>query len=184
MNHHLYEEWLFASLDPTEQALTEEQAAALQEHLPGCESCRALAESWRQVETQLERVEQLAPPAGFASRWQERLEVERQRTHRRQTTLALACGIVGAMLLLGVLLVSFWPWLQSPAVLVWAGLYRLFALAFYFLAAREFVVSLFSPLVRFLPAIWLALFAGLVCELVVLWIVSLRFLTEPRRVTK
>jgi hypothetical protein len=87
-------------------------------------------------------------------------------------------------LLLGILLFLVWPWMRSPNVFLWTGLYRLFTLYAYADAARDFISTLFQTAAGVVPLTWLVIFVGLLSELGVLWIVSYRVLTNPRRITR
>ncbi len=94
MNHKPAIDWLFA-----DDELSQTQSKVLQEHLAECDSCQDLAESYRQVAFALKRTEQVEPEAGFASRWQARLQASRAKAHRRQIMATLAFvsgGIAGS----------------------------------------------------------------------------------------
>lgn len=97
MNHHLFEEWLLA-----EEPLSRSQAEALASHLKTCESCRHLSAAWSEVKHLLEATAFVSPAAGFAERWQSRLEAqnvyELQRRQRRQSWTIF--GITGASALI------------------------------------------------------------------------------------
>ncbi len=183
MNHRLYEEWLLAGEDP-ETELTQQQAAALQEHLQSCEACRALAGAWREVKACLQEEPVLAPKAGFTNRWEMRLEAERERSQQRQIIIALVFALGGVLALGSTLVVLVWPWLRSPSVVLWVGLYRLFELYSYVQAAQGLLSGMLHLAAGGVPVVWLMIFAGLLCEMGVLWVVSFRLLTNPRRVMK
>ncbi|MEW5869301.1 MAG: hypothetical protein AB1894_08505 [Chloroflexota bacterium] len=183
MNHKLYEEWLFTSLEPAEaDALSAEQAASLQAHLQECQGCQQLADAWQAVETRLSKPVMFAPPPGFTSRWQARLEADRRQLERRQSLAMLAFGSLAVMLVLGSLLILLWPWLRSPNVLVWAGLYRAFTLYSIADAIQEFLEPFMRTAADIVPLTWWVFFAGILTELGVLWVVSYRMLTNPRRI--
>lgn len=183
MNHQEYEAWLFASLeqdrkDQGVEPLTPEQQAALGQHLSDCDSCRQLAEAWQVVESEIRQAPQVAPAPGFTSRWQETLLAERRRLERRQT-LAMLAFVAGAVVLLtGSLAVLTLPAIQRPVNLFWAWLYEVLSLVEVMDTAGDIGRALLISLP--LPA-WI-LFVGLVTELAVLWLVSLRVLTQPRSV--
>ena len=183
MNHRLYEEWLFAYEDSAEE-LTQQQAAALQEHLQSCEACRALVGAWHEVQARLQDEPVLAPKSGFTSRWEMRLEAERERSQQRQVIVTLALALGGVLALGSTLVALAWPWLRSPSVVLWVGLYRLLELYSYVQAAQGFVSGLVRSAAGGVSVVWLVIFAGLLCELGVLWVVSFRLLTNPRRVIK
>jgi predicted anti-sigma-YlaC factor YlaD len=184
MNHKLYEEWLFTNVEGLEGELTPDQATDLQEHLRECASCRELVEAWQEVEVQLQEAPLAAPQPGFANRWQARLEADLRRLHRRQTLAVLAFSVAGAALLLGSLALLALPWLQSPRVLLWSWIYRMFILLSFAETAGDSLGSLFESTINVVPVFWWVLFAGILSELGVLWIVSYRLLTNPRRITR
>ncbi len=184
MNHRLYEEWLFAYQD-SEDELTPQQTTALREHLQGCEACRLLANAWQDLELRLQDVPLLAPEPGFTNRWEKRLQVERQRVQRRQVVITLAFILSGVLALGGTLVFLVWPWLQTPDVLLWTGLYRLYTFYAYLVTASGFLSGLFRTATGSgLSLIWMMVLAGMLSELGVLWVVSFRLLTNPRRATK
>lgn len=179
MFHQPYEDWLFS-----EEPLTSQETAALQDHLQSCESCRLFSAAWRKVECELQMAPLLAPDPGFTSRWQARLESERQRMQLRQSLILLGFSIGGAALLLGSLGVLAWPLLKAPEIIFWALIQRIWELFSIAVTAQD----TFSALLRTVPGVvswvWWFIFAGCLCELGVLWIVSLRLLTNPRRITQ
>lgn len=180
MNHKHFEEWLFTYLESDE--LETEQSTQLQEHLRNCESCQNIAKSWREVDRHLFNAPLASPRTGFTQRWQARLEQDRQLVHRRQTLAALIFTFGGALILLGSLVLLLWPWLRMPEVFIWGWVYRLSALLVYLEPAND-LFSIFSKSFsgNVSPLFWI-LFAGLMSELAVLWLVSYRWLTKPRRV--
>jgi len=183
MNHRIYEDWLFTSQDDP-QALTPEQDNALHEHIQDCESCRSLAIAWEQVENELLNEAMLAPEPGFSLRWQARLQADRLQKHQRQTTALLIFSSLGVTALLGVMLALAWPWLRTPGVFLWVGLYRLFTLFAYADAAEGFMATLLQTATGVIPFVAWVILAGVLSELAVLWGVSYRLLTNPRRITR
>jgi len=180
MNHKPAIDWLFEDQDQ----LSQTQSNLLQNHLAECDSCRELAESYRQVAIALKKSEQVGPEAGFASRWQVRLQASRQQAHRRQIMATLAFVGLGILVLVVPLLVIVWPWLRSPDLLLWTWIYQCFTLFTYANALRELVTPAIWQLTDLMPlAVWVFGF-GLLSEMAVLWVVSYRLLTNPRRITK
>lgn len=184
MNHRLYEDWLFAHLDPSGDELSAQQVRELQAHLKDCASCQRLASSWRQVDAHLRRPVMAEPAAGFTLRFQARLEAEKARLHRRQSLFVLAFSLAAAALVFGSLLVLLWPWLGSPQVLFWSWFYRLYTMASYAGVVQEFLRTVLQTATGTVPLTGWMLIVGLVCELGVLWIVSYRLITNPRRVAQ
>jgi hypothetical protein len=182
MTHQPYDEWLFEAQDD----LTMQQRDSLQVHLAGCADCRELAGALYQVESNLRREAQAGPtPApGFADRWQSRLQADRQRLHRRQTITVLALSLGGALILVGAMLAAAWPWLRSPDMVVWIGLYRAFTLLSYLQGPGEVYPALLRVVSVVVPLAGWVLLLGVLSELSVLWVVSYRLLTNPRRITQ
>jgi hypothetical protein len=177
MYHRPFEDWL---LD--EGPLTTEQDAALQEHLRSCASCLQLSQAWKKVEVDLHRAPILAPQAGFADRWQARLEVEQRKLHLRQVLAALGFSLAGAALLFGSRVLLALPVLSSPKLLLWAWVLRIVDLVSYAGELQETFLSLFDIRTGFIPIGGWVVLAGLFSMLAVVWIVALRLLTAPRRV--
>jgi predicted anti-sigma-YlaC factor YlaD len=185
MNHNIYEEWLFTYYDErSEERLDSSQILKLQAHLKDCESCRRLADATQQVDAQLRAAPKLTPVVGFTDRWQARLALERQRIQRRQTLAALGFSILAATLLFASLLLLSLQWLQSPKVLVWVGVSRVIDLFAFLETAQNVFVPMLQTATGVIPPFWWIIFAGLMTELGVLWIVSYRLLTNPRRITQ
>jgi len=180
MNHLPYEDWLFERPED----LTEQQNAELQTHLEDCMHCRNLIASLGVVEHTLRSAPVFSPAAGFTARWQVRLEVERLKAHRRQVALTLGFSLAGLGALLACLALLSWPWLDSLDATFWAGLYQLLGLYAAVQAVSEFFRSLFLAAFDVLPLALIILGFGLISELGVLWVVSYRLLTNPRRLTQ
>jgi hypothetical protein len=181
MNHTRYEDWL---IELSEAPLEPEQAAALEAHLRECENCSSLAESWGQVERTLRKAGQVAPAPGFGGRWQARLAQDRQRQHRRQTVLVIGAGAL-ALLIFTVLLGTLaWPWLRSPGLLLWAWVYQVVGIYLIAATTGEVLLPMVGSLFAAVPLlVWVFIF-GLASMLSVLWVVSYRMLTNPRRMMK
>jgi len=180
MNHKPYFDWLFEEAD----MLTTTQSKALQEHLGDCNSCQSLSDSLHQLETVLSRAEQVGPEAGFSTRWQARMVAHREQTQHRQilaTLIAILCGI---FLLTGVFVYLAWPWLRTPNLLIWTWIYQWFTLYAAADAVRDTISALFRGMSSIIPVTGWVLSLGILSELAVLWVVSYRLLTRPRRVTK
>jgi len=182
MNHRTYEDWLFDSYD--EEKLPAQQDADLQVHLQDCEDCRSLAAAWEQVETELRRAPILAPRSGFALRWQASLEADRRRMHQRQTAAALIFTSFGVAALIILILVLLSPWMRSPDVFLWVWLYRLITVLSYADALRGFLAAMLQATSGSVSLVGWVFFIGLISELAVLWVVSYRLLTNPRRITR
>jgi hypothetical protein len=178
MNHMPYQGWIFED----RRTLDKADISALQSHLADCAECSALAEGLQQVEQVLRAQPLQGPTEGFTLRWQQRLEISRQQAHRRQIWLTLLVAVSGGTVLLGALAFLLWPWLKSLDLTLWAALYQVFT-AYLFLsrAGEQFLLALVSA-AKIIPLpIW-ALSIGVLCQLGVLWVVSFRLLTNPRRI--
>jgi hypothetical protein len=190
MNHRLYEDWLFAHFDPAGNDLSAQQVEELESHLKECVSCQQLADSWRQVEAvlspavELRRPVMAEPAAGFTLRWQARLDAERARLHRRQALAVLAFYLSAAGLVFGSLLALAWPWLGSPQVLFWSWFYRLYTMLSYAGEVQEVLRPVLQAATGAIPFTGWVFLVGILCELGVLWIVSFRLITNPRRVAR
>ncbi len=176
MKHQVFEEWLF-----TEDPLSPQEQEALQDHLRECESCSLLSTAWHSVEMELQQAEFVLPVAGFTSRWQARLEADLKREQRKQSLAILGFSMAGAALLLGSLLVVLWPVLQSPQVFFWTWVYRLMSYYETLGTIQEFTSVVLQTMFGIIPPIWWVIFMGILSELGVLWVVSLRWLTNPQR---
>lgn len=183
MNHSFFEE-LILDRGRDDQWLEPEWAGLLQEHLQTCAACRALAESWGEVESSLKRVELASPAPGFAARWQERAQAERLRRHRRQSLLMLAFAMTGGLLVLGSLVLAELPWLRSPEVVWWAWVYQMVQTYATLQTAGEFLAVIFQSAGRIVPVGWWPFIFGVLTEFAVLWFVSYRKLLSLRKVTQ
>jgi hypothetical protein len=179
MNHHYFEDLLFA-----EQPLTPQDNAALQEHVRDCESCQILANAWQEVESQLHRSAILEPASGFTDRWQTRLALDSQRVQRKQSMLLLGFSIGGATVLLASLAVLLLPLADSPLVFVAAWLSRLAEMIGLINNTGDVISKLFETFGGSVSLIWVIFGTGLVSLLAVLWLVSYRVLSAPRRAIK
>jgi hypothetical protein len=91
MDHRPFEDWLLNN-----QTLSADENRQLNTHLQGCSSCTALAE----VNLALKSVKMVAPAAGFADRFQIRLEAQKKALRRRNfwgfmvLTVSVLSGLV------------------------------------------------------------------------------------------
>ncbi len=95
MAHQHYEQWL---LD--DERLNPEQERDLRIHLRSCPECAALA----RANLSLRAAPVVAPPQGFALRFQERLAAQRKTQHRRSIIGILLLALAGIGTLALVLL--------------------------------------------------------------------------------
>jgi hypothetical protein len=180
MNHQPYLDWIFED----DRLLSAQQTMALHEHLETCENCRTLAGSFKDLETALNKSELLSPEPGFSTRWQVRLQDNRNRAHRRQLITLLSLVLGGLFLLGGALVWMAWPWLRSPNLLFWTWIYQLFTIYTYADALQDLASPILNLSGGIFPWIAWVFSLGLLSELAVLWVVSFRLLTNPRRITQ
>jgi hypothetical protein len=188
MTHQQYEDWLFISLDPEAEPLALDEKQALAAHLETCQTCQQLAWAWSAMENELKEAPMVEPQAGFSMRWLDRQsasekQAERERLYRRQSLAMLAFTIAAGMLTIASLVIISLPLVDSPNLLFWSLVYRAMEAVSTIMGVGGMVSSLFDTAAGVAPVgLWILVF-GLVCELGVLWVVSFRLLTKPRRVT-
>jgi hypothetical protein len=109
MDHRPFEDWLLNA-----QSLSVEENRQLNTHLQSCSSCNALAE----VNLALKTAKMAEPAAGFADRFQMRLEAQKKALRRRNfwgflvLTLSVFSGLVW------MVIPVFKNMLQSPVDLL------------------------------------------------------------------
>lgn len=185
LSKHLpYEDWLLAAGDPQAEKLTSAQQAALRQHLEECADCRRLAEGWRAAADTLRRATLAAPAEGFTLRWQERLQAERERMHRRQGLAMLGFSLAGALLLFASLLLLVGPWLDAPQLFLWAWAARLIWLFAYLAQLGRSVAPALQGLGQAIPLAWWVLLAGILTLMSVFWVVTFRWAQNLGRVAK
>lgn len=182
MNHRKYEDLFFVSQDPQSKRLDPEQLAELNLHLEGCQSCQQLVTAWREVDQAFERSPIVLPETGFTSRWQRRLEADHQQIQGRQALLVLAFCLGAVVLLSGSLFLLAWPWAKTPTLVVWFWLSRIFSILSIAGGIQTSVGLIINTVAGVIPLGAWILLVGLASELAVLWLVSIRLLTKPRRI--
>jgi hypothetical protein len=100
MDHRPFEDWLLNN-----QNLSVDETRQLNSHLQECSSCSALAE----VNLALKSAKMAAPAAGFADRFQLRLEAQQKALRRRNFWgfLLLTCSVLTGLVW------TAWPVLKS-----------------------------------------------------------------------
>jgi predicted anti-sigma-YlaC factor YlaD len=177
MKHQSFEDWVLS-----EEQLTSSERVNLDEHLQMCDECRDLQDGLELAESWLRQAPEIGPAPGFSARWSLRLAAEQRRLQRRQSLIVLGF-VVGAVALLGgSLLFVLWPLLHMPDLLIWSWAVRLTSYLAAAVQVNEFVDGLLAALPRGVLLLGMILALGLASELAVLWLVSLRLLTQPRRV--
>lgn len=180
ITHTPYLDWLYEERGE----LDTEQAKALSIHLAECRECRQRAEALRQAEVALHTQVMAAPAPGFVQRWQARLQEERMRAHRLQTRLVLGISLSALITVLCMLMLLSWPYLGSFKLAFWGFAYQVMSYYYLVEGLGEFTASLLTAMAGIIPLFGWMLALGMVFELGVLWVVSYRLLTNPRRLTQ
>jgi predicted anti-sigma-YlaC factor YlaD len=175
MSHQPFEDWLLNG-----DTLSLEQHASLQEHLVSCPDCRLLSVNWQMAYRLLTHAPLAAPEPGFALRWQQLFSA---RQARRHSFIFLGLAFSAALLTLAMLVALTWPIISAPETLLYSYLYQLMQFVLLGEMLNNFVNGLARSAPGWMPIVGGVLFAGLVCQLAVIWLVSIRVLTRPRRVT-
>ncbi len=182
MNHQLIKTWLLS-----DEPLLPEQVNALQEHLATCKSCLSLADSWLEVKVILNKSVPIQPVTGFAERWQARyIEQSQCLEQRRQRQswwfFLIAATLAGLLftLLVAQVIASF----SSPMEVFVSGVY-LFSEAIASLATMQsLMTTLLNTLLLIIPSYWWFLLTGAISGLIIIWLVSLRLVIYPRRISQ
>jgi hypothetical protein len=179
MNHQHFSNLIFEDAEDR----SEEQELELRNHMETCDECQALSDAMLDFEAAVSRSDMIGPEAGFVNRWQSRLEAERLLLHRRQTVRTLVVVGAGFLLLAAAILLISSPTLPKPDQIFWSIVYQYLSLLTYVSSFRGLVAALLNT-TPILSPVFVALFSlGLVSELVVLWVVFFRLITNFRRVT-
>jgi len=174
MNHQPFEEWLL-----TEKLISPREKLDLDTHLRTCSYCSALAETGKALRT----VKRVSPAAGFGTRFQARLAMQKAADRRRRrwgTVLFTVGGLVMLMWLVGPYLAAFFV---APATWIAA----LIEWAVFLITTLQAVTQAGSVLLRMLPG-FLSPFGLMVlvsasAGIGLLWSVSIwRFVRVPRGV--
>lgn len=182
MKHLPYETWLLS-----EEMLSPEQARALEAHLQSCARCRELTGAWSAVRQLFANDGPARPAAGFARRWRERLASERiqerRLRERRQSLrfLGLSAGV--AALLLLMMAIQLLATVETPTQLLIGWLSQVTSFLSFANAVQEVSFTLLAVLLGAVPPLWLATMGAALGLLCLLWIVSLRKVMLPWRIT-
>ena len=181
MNHQPFKNWMFS-----DEPLRPEQIKLLEAHLATCESCQSLSSAWREVGTILQSEQSIQPTINFTERWQSRLVTQNEGLlYRKQRQswwfFLIAAGL--ACLLLVILLAQILTSFESPMAIFLSGLY-LFTEAVASLTTIQGLMSiLLNTLFVIVPPAWWILLTFAICGLITIWLVSLRRVVYPRRVS-
>ena len=138
MNHQPFEEWLL-----NEKLISPKQKLELDAHLRTCSYCSALAETG----TALRTTKKVSPAAGFSSRFQARLALQKAADQRRKrwgSILFTAGGLLMLLWLAGPYVASFFA---APATWIAA----LIEWAVFLITTLQAVTQAGSVIVRTLP---------------------------------
>jgi len=174
MNHQPFEEWLL-----NEKLISPRERLDLDAHLRICSYCSALVETGKALRT----VKKVSPTAGFSTRFQARLALQKAAERRRKrwgSILFTFGGLVMLVWLLGPYLASFFaaPATWIAAVVEWA---------IFVITTVQAMAQAGSVLLHMLPGFFtpfafmvlISAFAGVG----LLWSVSIwRFVRVPRGV--
>ncbi|HEY46091.1 MAG: hypothetical protein AMJ88_12520 [Anaerolineae bacterium SM23_ 63] len=118
MKHQPFESWLYER-----EVLTKDQARDLEDHLEICDSCRALATAWTDIEGQLYSASLVAPAPGFSRRWRAHLADHRRRANHRQMSAMLLMTTAGLAVLSVLFGAELLPLLEPavPTLVAWGG---------------------------------------------------------------
>ena len=174
MNHQPFEEWLL-----NEKLISPRERLDLDAHLRICSYCSALMETGKALRT----VKKVSPTAGFSTRFQARLAMQKAAERRRKrwgSILFTFGGLVMLVWLLGPYLASFFA---APATWIAA----LVEWAIFVITTAQAMAQAGSVLLHMLPGFFtpfafmvlISAFAGIG----LLWSVSIwRFVRVPRGV--
>lgn len=179
MNHYPYEEMIFSDAE-----LSREEQFELQQHVQKCESCNQLAAAWRAVNYDLEASTMVVPAPHFVNRWQARLEMDRLATHNKQNRLMLVITWSALLIVFGCLVYFTLPIFYEPKMFILTYLYQIlnwFSVVNYI---QSFSQTLANGTYGSISFLWIILAAGIFTLFGVVWLVSIRYLTSPRRVTR
>jgi len=182
MNHQPFRNWMLS-----EKPLHPEEIRVLQAHLANCESCRSLSSAWIEVRTMLDSSPTVQPSIDFAERWQARLVAQNEGlVYRKQRQswwfFFTVAGL--AFLLLVILLAQIWASFESPLAIFLSGLYLLTGTIASLTTLQGLMSTLLNTLIVIVPPAWWILLTIAICGLIIIWLVSLRRVVYPRRISQ
>ena len=167
MNHQPFEEWLLSK-----EALTQEQEAALHQHLQDCLACTHLAAAWQTVEHEIKQAPLAAPAPGFNQRWQARMAEKRARMQRRLAWWMIGINLSAA---LGIFLALNWNRLASLSFtnLLVTALFSFTLLSARIESTEALVKILFTEVNPLIPLGMVSFIGCIVTLLCLIWIASM-----------
>ena len=174
MNHQPFEDWLL-----NDKLINPKQKLELDAHLRICSYCSALAETGKA----LHLVKKVSPAAGFSTRFQARLAVQRAAERRRRLWGAVLFTFGGLVMLMWIA----WPYLASFFASPATSIAALIEWGIFLVTTLQAVAQAGSVLVDVIPGflppfVWMVLVSAL-AGISLLWSVSIwRFVRVPRGV--
>jgi hypothetical protein len=175
-NHQPFRDWLF-----TEEPLSPANALLLQEHLRTCEACQKQRLAWNSVQHLLQSSGQVAPQAGFTTRWQSRLSAQRLKKQHRIAWGLFVAASGSALIILAVLGWLAMDLVSTPQNLLLIFFMRLAGLVTLVNSIGDYL-SVVRVLIPSLPVVGLVFFTGFTCMISVLWLATFKRLSMVRRV--
>ena len=174
MDHQPFENWLFSEGD-----LEPQEKKALNEHLKDCSTCDSLTQAWNAIESEIHASPVLAPPAGFSSRWRERLYEKRIQQQRKIVWWSiLGCFLAGAAIWIQ-LNGEFLSSITLDRVISWV-LYQVSLTVVSMTRAPEILRALNQLVPAAIPITLWILAATSFCILTLIWVFSLWRIMIPK----
>jgi hypothetical protein len=174
MNHQPFEEWLL-----NDKLIDPKQKLELDAHLRTCSYCSALAETGQA----LRMVKKVSPAAGFSTRFQARLAMQKVAERRRRLWGAVLFTFGGVAILLWIAAPYLASFFASPAAWITSLIEWGVFLVTTLWAMVQAGSVLLDVIPGFIPAfVWMVLLSAL-AGIGLLWSVSIwRFVRVPRGV--
>lgn len=182
MNHQLIKTWILS-----DEPLRPEQTKALQAHLATCKSCQSLASAWIEVRAILNSEPPAQAAEGLAERWQARFVAQNQDLALRKQRqswwffiFAAGLAFIFFLLLFTQIIASF----DSPMEVFLSGVYIFTGAIASLSTLQGLVTTLLNTIIIVVPPVGWLLLAGTMCALIIIWLVSLRLVIYPRRISQ
>lgn len=167
MRHPEFEKLLF-----DRETLQDDDRVRLESHLQECAQCALLSDNLQAVETVLRSAPSLEAPAGFAARFQIRLEKARKRKKARLLFLTTVLSVLGVLVAIGFIgygLVS-----SGPTIFSWIlkTVNQMYWLGSVFDVVMDTVILFLETLLTQLPLVTLLLVSAAISLLSLTWVTS------------
>lgn len=175
MKHQPFEFWIYER-----ETLSRDQAEDLEDHLEICDSCRALATAWMDIEGQIFSASLVAPAPGFSQRWRSRLADHRRQVNHRQMSAMLLTTTVGLAVLSVLFGAELLPLLQPavPTLVAWGG--KVASLVANLNLFRLIMGILVEATLESIPLMYRVVLPLSLAGLAAFWVVSLHRLSYRR----